>query len=99
MKLRYCMRFACGLAVAGVLASTGACNNDDGDPAVKVASTGSNVVSYWDTVAADTINAPAAASDTTQSERLPNLPSTWRRCTWPSMTPPSPLPGRTSPSR
>ncbi|HMO49449.1 MAG TPA: vanadium-dependent haloperoxidase [Rubrivivax sp.] len=37
-----------------------------------VASTGPNMVAYWDEVAAATITAPPSASDTTEAERFPN---------------------------
>ena len=45
---------------------------DDDEPLITVASNGPNMVSYWDEVAAATVNAPASASDATESERLPN---------------------------
>lgn len=60
------------LALAGAAWATVACNSDDTDRVVEVISTGPNMVSYWDEVAAATVNAPASASDATESERFPN---------------------------
>jgi len=48
------------------------CGDDDDEPLVTVASHGPNMVSYWDEVAATTVNAPASANDATESERFPN---------------------------
>ena len=61
---------ACIMVLAGGWLLHG-CNDDD-DPSITVAKNGPNMVSYWDEVAASTINAPASASDATEAERFPN---------------------------
>jgi hypothetical protein len=60
------------LLLAGAVWLAAGCGSDDDNPAITVASTGPNVVSYWDEVAASTINAPAAPTDATESERFSN---------------------------
>jgi hypothetical protein len=58
------------LLLAAAVWSVQGCGDDD-EPLVTVASNGPNMVSFWDEVAAATINAPASASDATESERFP----------------------------
>ena len=61
------------LLLAGAVWLTAGCGGDDDDnPAITVASTGPNVVSYWDEVAAAMVTAPAAPTDATESERFSN---------------------------
>lgn len=59
------------LVLVAAVAWLHGCGSDD-DPVIEVQSNGPNMVSYWDEVAAATVNAPASASDATQSEKAPN---------------------------
>jgi hypothetical protein len=59
------------LVVAGAAWAMVACNDDE--PLITVADNGPNMVSYWDEVAAATINTPASASDATPEEKAPNF--------------------------
>ena len=64
-------RRAAYIVVLAAASMLNGCNDDD-EPVITVAANGPNAVSYWDEVAASTINAPASASDATESERFPN---------------------------
>ena len=72
MKYRNAQRGLCALALAGAAWAIVGCGSDD-DPEITVADRGANMVSYWDEVAATTVNAAASPSDTTQSEKAPNF--------------------------
>lgn len=71
MKNPYARRALQVLAVAGAAWALVACNNDE--PLITVADHGPNMVSYWDEVAAATINTAAAPSDATPEEKAPNF--------------------------
>jgi hypothetical protein len=71
MKACWNPRRAAYIVVLAAASLLNACGDDD-EPVVTVASNGPNAVSYWGEVAATTINAPASASDATESERFSN---------------------------
>ncbi len=62
----------CAMLLFLVGASLQGCGDSD-EPVVTLASTGPNMVSYWDETAAATINAAASPADATPEEKAPNF--------------------------